>query len=176
MPGAGLPGYGPPGYGSGQPGYGYPGPGYPPAPYRPAPPPRPAVTPPRLARVEALAGTTFGVGYADVPAVMSGMAVGSLVLGIASVLVSLVVWLFGLIGADRGWGMVIAGAFAVLAALGGAIAIVLGILSRRQIRDSADEPLRFTGARVAMAGVVVGAVGLGLTVLALATTALLEFG
>lgn len=107
---------------------------------------------------------------------MSGMAIGSLVVGIASVLVSLVVWLFGLIGAGRGWGMVIAGAFAVLAALAGAVAIVLGFLARRQIRSSVDDALRFTGARVAVAGLVVGSVGLGLTLLALVTTALLQFG
>ena len=50
-------------------------------------------------RIEAIPGTDFGVAYADVAPIASGQAVGSMIAGIGSVLVSLVELSFGLGGA-----------------------------------------------------------------------------
>lgn len=137
------------------------------------PPPRDAARPPR--RVEAVPGTPFGVVYLDVPPVMSGLAVGSLVAGVGSVLVSLAVACFGLTGARAGWGAWVAGAFAVLAALLGAAGAALGLLGRRQIRRAAPPPaIRFTGRGLALSGLICGAAGLVLTILAFALALLLQ--
>jgi hypothetical protein len=122
-------------------------------------------------------GTPFGVVHLDVPPVTSGLAVGSLVAGIAAIVVSLLVICFGLAGASGGWGAWAAGAFAVLAALLGLAGMVLGGLGRRQISRVAPPPaLRFTGRGLAVAGLTCGAVGLGLTVLGLAGALLLQLG
>lgn len=130
-----------------------------------SPPPREAWQRPR--RVEAVPGTAFGMVYLEVAPVTSGLAVGSLVTGIASVLVGLVVACFGLLGARGGWGGWAAGAFAVLGGLAGLAALGLGELGRRQIHRSAAPPaIRFAGRRLAFAGLICGAVGLALTVLA----------
>jgi hypothetical protein len=113
-------------------------------------------------------GTAFGVVYLDVPPVTSGLAVGSLVAGIGSAIVSLLVACFGIAGAAGGWGGWAAGAFAVLAGFAGAAAIVLGVLGLRQIRQAAPPPaMRFTGRGVAIAGLSCGGTGLGVTILAL---------
>ncbi|RLP86355.1 hypothetical protein EAD89_21315, partial [Micromonospora sp. BL4] len=63
--------------------------------------------------MESVSGTPFGVVYLDVPPVTSGLAVGALVAGIASILVSLLVICFGALGANAG-GVWASGAFAVL--------------------------------------------------------------
>lgn len=142
------------------------GPGTRTAPSGPAAPPPP---PPREAwqrptRVEAVPGTPFGMVFLDVPPVTSGLAVGSLVAGIVSVLVAFVVGCFGLLGAGDGWGAWAAGAFAVLAGLAGLAGVVLGELGRRQIRRSAPPPaIRFTGRKIALAGLICGGSGLVLT-------------
>lgn len=113
--------------------------------------------------------------YLQVAPITSGLAVGSLVAGIASVLVSMVVVCFGLAGAQEGWGAWAAGAFAVLSGLAGMAGIALGELGRRQIRRPAAPPaVRFTGRGLALAGMICGAVGLALTVLALATALILQ--
>lgn len=126
-------------------------------------------------RVEAVPGTPFAVVHLDVPPVISGLAVGSLVAGIGSVLVSLAVLCFGLIGVNGGWGGWVAGAFAVLGTLLGVAGIVLGLLGQRQIRRPAPPPaVRFTGRGLAISGMISAGVGLGITVLAFMLVLLLQ--
>jgi hypothetical protein len=113
--------------------------------------------------------------HLDVPPVTSGLAVGSLVTGIASVLVSFVVWCFGLTGAQAGWGAWVAGAFALISVLAGVAAVALGLLGLRQIRRGAPPPaIRFTGRGLAIAGIVCGGVGLGLTALGFALSLVIQ--
>ncbi|MEU1684527.1 hypothetical protein [Micromonospora sp. NPDC005707] len=122
------------------------------------PPPREAPRPPK--RVDAVAGTPFGVVHLDVPPVTSGLAIGSLVIGIASILVSLLVLCFGVAGPNYG-GAWAAGAFTVLGVIAGTAAVVAGLLARRQIRRPAPPPaVRFTGRGLAVAGLSCGGVGL----------------
>lgn len=122
------------------------------------PPPREAPRPPK--RVDAVPGTPFGVVHLDVPPVTSGLAIGSLVTGIASILVSLLVLCFGVAGPNYG-GAWAAGAFTVLGAIAGTAAVVAGLLARRQIRRPAPPPaVRFTGRGLAVAGLSCGGVGL----------------
>lgn len=147
----------PPGHGGGwpapasAPGHGGWGPAFP-------PPPAEAPRPPK--RVDAVPGTPFGVVHLDVPPVTSGLAIGSLIAGIAAILISLLVFCFGIAGPDYG-GAWAAGAFTVLGALIGVGAVVAGLLARRQIRRPAPPPaVRFTGAGLAVAGLSCGGVGL----------------
>jgi hypothetical protein len=137
------------------------------------PPPREPVRPPK--RVDPVPGTPFGLVYLDVPPVTSGLAVGSLVAGVASILVSLLVACFGIGG--RNWGGAwAAGAFTVLGVLAGVAAIVAGSLGLRQIRRPAPPPaVRFTGRGLALAGVSCGVVGLVLSLLALVVALVLQF-
>ncbi|WP_278045665.1 hypothetical protein [Micromonospora kangleipakensis] len=129
------------------------------------PPPREPARPPK--RVDPVPGTPFGVVHLDVPPVTSGLAIGSLVTGIAAILVSLLVLCFGLAGPDYG-GAWAAGAFTVLGALAGTAAIVAGLLARRQIRRPAPPPaVRFTGNGLAVAGLSCGGAGLLLSLLGL---------
>jgi hypothetical protein len=136
-------------------------------------PPAPRVQPPtderRLPpkRVEAVPGTPFGVVHLDVPPVTSGLAVGALLAGIASILVSLLVICFGVVGANNG-GVWASGAFAVLGVLSGAGAIVAGLLAQRQMRRPAAPPaVRFTGRGLAVAAISCGAAGVLLSLLGL---------
>ena len=62
-------------------------------------------------------GTPFGVVHLDVAPVTSGLAIGALVAGIASVLVSLLVICFGVVFKNDG-GAWASGAFAVLGRAG----------------------------------------------------------
>ncbi|WP_236647512.1 hypothetical protein [Micromonospora sicca] len=129
------------------------------------PPPREPARPPK--RVDPVPGTPFGVVHLDVPPVTSGLAVGSLVTGIAAILVSFLVLCFGVAGPDYG-GAWAAGAFTVLGGLAGTAAIVAGLLARRQIRRPAPPPaVRFTGNGLAVAGLSCGGVGLLLSLLGL---------
>jgi hypothetical protein len=109
-------------------------------------------------------GTDFGLAYFTVPPTMSGQAVGSLVAGIASILVSMVVGCFGFAGARDGWGPLVGGAFAILAALAGGAAVGLGWFALGQVKRSGG---RLTGRTIALAGMWCGAAGLGLTALAM---------
>jgi hypothetical protein len=99
-----------------------------------------------------------------VTATFSGIAVGSMVAGIGSVLVSLLVYAFGLVGAGRGWGPapLVAGAFAILAGLAGLAALATGLVAVRQIRRDAAQS---RGRELAVAGVVCGGSGVVLTLL-----------
>jgi hypothetical protein len=179
-PGAyGAPGHGGPGseaarygpLGSGVAGHGV-APGY----GRPAP----VATLPRdtwraPTRIEPVPGTPFALGYLSVPPAMSGMAVGSLVAGIASVLISFLVACFGLVGAGPGWGAWVAGAFAVLAVVIGAAGIGLGLAGMHQIRK-AGPAAGIRGRGLAIAGLVCGAAGVAVTGLAFVTVLLLQVG
>ncbi len=98
-------------------------------------PPRDAGHPPR--RVDPLPGTPFGLVHLQVAPVFSGPAVGSLVAGIASILLSVLVFCFGAAGANEGWGVWAAVAFAILTTLVGAGGVVVGLFARRQIAPGA---------------------------------------
>lgn len=128
------------------------------------PGPVPAVTERSSPRIERVPGTGYGLVYLPVPAAPSGMAIGSLVAGIASIGVSLVVVCFGLVGASDGWGPGVAGAFAALAALIGLAAIGLGVFGARQIRRAAGA---VTGRGMAIAGISTGGSGVALTAVAI---------
>ncbi|MDO3702610.1 hypothetical protein Q3W71_13095 [Micromonospora sp. C28SCA-DRY-2] len=121
-------------------------------------------------------GTPFAVVHLDVPPVTSGLAVGSLVAGVAAILVSVLVFCFGATGASAG-GVWASGAFTVLGVLAGAGAVVAGLLGVRQIRRPAAPPgVRFTGRGLAVAGISCGAAGLGLCLLGLGLAVLLALG
>ncbi|WP_117665189.1 hypothetical protein [Micromonospora sp. MW-13] len=120
-------------------------------------------------------GTPFGVVHLDVPPVTSGLAVGSLVAGIASALISLLVVCLGATAGTQGaWA---AGVFAVLGVLAGTAAVVAGLLGTRQIRRPASPPaVRFAGRGLAVAGISCGATGLALSLLGLGLALLLGLG
>ena len=138
-----------------------PGPVYPPAPGRPG---RSDEGLPMPVSVRPVSGTPFMVAIVDVPPTMSGRAVASLVAGVGSILVSFVVGCFGVLGSPDGWGPIVAGAFAVLALFAGVASVVLGRLALRTHRRRVD-PERPRGRGIALAGVICGSSGLGLTVL-----------
>ncbi|MER7418102.1 hypothetical protein ABT346_15210 [Micromonospora peucetia] len=125
-----------------------------------------------MKRVDPVAGTPFGVVQLDVPPVTSGLAVGSLVAGIVSTLVAMLVICLGAVSGTGGaWA---AGAFTLLGVLAGAGAVVAGLLGLRQIRRPAAPPaVRFTGRGLAVAGVSCGGAGLLLSLLGLGLALLL---
>ncbi len=142
------------GYGGGYPGGGYPGP-YPAVVSRGPGLPRPVA-------VEPVPGTPFGVAVVEVRPTTSGPASASLVAGVASILVSLIVGCFALLGAEQGWGATVAGAFAVLSGLAAVAAIVLCRTAAARMRRSVGwGPTRGRG--LAIAGLVCGLVGLSLS-------------
>jgi hypothetical protein len=136
-------------------------PGYP---YPPMPGPGsvPGLPP---AHVEPVAGTDFGLAYALLPPLTSGQAVGAMVAGIGSVVVALVTICFGVVGASRGWGALVAGAFAILATILGVAGVSIGTYARRAIRRSRGA---VTGSGLATSGLICGYVGVGLAVLGFA--------
>ncbi|GAB1644949.1 hypothetical protein [Krasilnikovia sp. MM14-A1259] len=130
----------------------------------------------RPARVDPVAGTEFGLVQYAVAPIASGLATGALIAGIASILVSLLVFCFGLSGATEGWGGWVGGAFTVLAVMAGGGAIGVGLAGLRQIRRSGvSGRARFTGRGRAIAGISCGGVGAGLALVALALTLMLQF-
>jgi hypothetical protein len=121
----------------------------------------------RPVRVDHVPGTDFGVAYLPVNPTVSGTAAGSMVAGIGSIVVALVVICFGVTGARSsdgtgGWGPLVSGAFAILAGLLGGGALAVGLLTRRQIRRSSG---RLSGGGLAVTGIACGASGLGVAVL-----------
>jgi hypothetical protein len=112
-------------------------------------------------------GTPFGVAIVGVAPTASGPSAASLVAGIASILVAFVVGCFGVVGAKDGWGPIVSGAFAVLAALIGAASVTLGVIGLRQIRRT--DRGRLTGRGPAITGIVCGSLGLALTGTAMIT-------
>jgi hypothetical protein len=111
-------------------------------------------------RVEPVPGTEFGVAYLPVPPTSSGLAIGSLVAGIASIAVALVVGCFGIAGGEAGWGATVSGAFAVLGGLLGLGSVGIGLVSMRQIKAAAG---RITGRGMAIGGISCGGAGVALT-------------
>jgi hypothetical protein len=150
------------------PAYGYP--------YRP---PRPNVGQPPPVAVETIPGTPYAVAVVAVAPTTSGPAVASMIAGLGSILVSLVVGCFGALGAKGGWGPAVAGAFALLAIVIGVASVVLGRVGLRQIRRAALLALGAGGVNgrgFAVTGITCGIIGLALTGLAfvvsvIATTA-----
>jgi hypothetical protein len=142
----------------------------------------PAVPPPsagdrwKPARVEPVPGTEFALVQLQVPPISSGLATGSLIAGIASILVSFLVFCFGVPGASAGWGGWVGGAFALLAVLAGGGAVAQGLVATRQIRHSAEPGrIRFSGRGRAVAGISCGGAGAGIALLALVLTLVLQF-
>ncbi|BCJ52388.1 hypothetical protein Asp14428_38630 [Actinoplanes sp. NBRC 14428] len=126
-------------------------------------------------RVDPLPGTEFALMQLRVVPITSGLAIGSLIAGIASILVAVLVLCFGVAGATQGWGGVVAGAFALLGALVGGGAITVGLIARRQIKRSGqDGRVRFTGGGVAVAGISCGGAGVGIAVLILLLVMVLQ--
>ena len=107
-------------------------------------------------------GTPFGVAIVEVRPTTSGPASASLVVGIASILVASVVGCFAQVGADRGWGATVAGAFAVLSGLSGLAAIWLCWTALARARRSVGWGA-IRGRGMAIAGLVCGLVGLVLS-------------
>ena len=118
----------------------------------------------RPVRVDAVPDTDFGVAYLGVSPTVSGLAIGAMVGGIGSILVTLLVFCFGLAGAQGGWGPLVAGAFAVLAGLLGIASVGAGVTARRMIR-SGRPGVPSAGRGMAVSGIVCGAVGAGLAAL-----------
>jgi hypothetical protein len=111
-------------------------------------------------RVEAVPGTEFGVAIGTVPPTFCGQAIGSLVAGIGSIAVSLVVGCFGVVGGSGGWGVIVSGAFAILAGLLGLGSVGLGLVAVRLIKASRGS---LAGRGVAISGIVCGGSGVVLT-------------
>ncbi|WP_433300616.1 hypothetical protein ACQP2F_03675 [Actinoplanes sp. CA-030573] len=146
-----------------------------PYPYAPQVPPPPPAGRWQPERVEAVPGTEFGLVQLRVEPITSGLAIGSLLAGIAAILVSFLVLCFGLAGAGPGWGAVVAGAFTLLSVLGGAGAIIVGLVARRQIRRSGHTgQVRFTGGGLAIAGISCGGAGAGIALGGLALSVVLQ--
>jgi hypothetical protein len=154
-----------------QPGYqvsvppGYPG-AAPPAgyPYVPPPPLPPQLPPgvPRLrpVRIDPVPGTPFGIAIPALNPTVSGLAVGSLVAGIGSILVSVLVVCSGLGRSSSG--ALVGGAFAVLAILVGLGSMGAAFAALREIRASAGQ---IRGRGLAIAGLSCGATGVGVALL-----------
>ena len=121
-------------------------------------------------RIDVVQGTPFGVAYPLVPSTPSGPSIGSLVAGIASILVALVVSCLGVGGAADGWGPTAAGAFTALAVFLGLGSVGLGVFGMRRIRLAGPEA---SGKGMAITGIILGAVGAGLALLALLVAFLL---
>jgi hypothetical protein len=134
------------------------------------PPPRPPASAGwEPERVDQVTGTEFGLVHLRVAPITSGVAIGSLVAGIAAILVSFAALCFGLTGAEEGWGGWIAGAFTLLSILAGAGAVVAAVVARRQISGAAEPGrVRFTGRGYTVGGMVCGISGAALAVLSLA--------
>lgn len=88
----------------------------------------------RPVRVDQLPGTPYGLVVYGSPRSVSGPAVGALVVGVASLLVATLVTCFGLAGAPAGWGVPVAGAFAILAGFLGLGGVGLGVAGLRRTR------------------------------------------
>lgn len=129
------------------------------------PPPRESIR--RPIRIEPVPDTPYGLAIYGSPPSVSGPAIGSLVAGIAAVLVSLVVSCFALVEtgvAERnaGTGALVGGAFAVLAGCLGAAGIGLGLAGMRQTSRGRSTGNPVTGRGMAIGGLVCGAVGLAI--------------
>lgn len=140
----------------------------PPYGHRPAAPP-----PPGRSHVQAVPGTPFGLMYIGIRPLSSGPAIGSLIAGIGSLIAAGVLGLFGLAAASQGSARSIAPAFAILAFLIAVGALVLGGMGLRQVRRSVG---RTSGRGVAIAGLICGAAGVGMTLLTLLVVVAVDRG
>jgi hypothetical protein len=143
------------------PAYSAPPAGYP---YVPPPPLPPQLPPgvPRLkpVRIDPVPGTPFGIAIPALNPTVSGLAVGSLVAGIGSILVSIIVVCSGLGRSSSG--VLVGGAFAILAIAVGAGAMGAAFGAMREVRASAGQ---IRGRGLAIAGLSCGASGAGIAVL-----------
>ena len=89
---------------------------------------------------------------------LSGPSATSLAAGILSILVAFVALFFGQVGGDDGWGVRVAGAFAILAGFLGVAALVLAGIGMRQVGRRAV--VKVSGLAVARAGLVCAVAGL----------------
>jgi hypothetical protein len=144
-----------------------------PSPTAPGPPPPEAWQQP--VRIEPVPGTPYGLAILGPPEATSGPAVGALVAGAGSSVVALVVACLGLAGARPGWGLWVAGAFAVLAGCLGVAGVGLGIAGMRQTRrrPSGTQPA-VRGRGMAVAGLASGATGVAITTLSLVAVAAIQ--
>jgi hypothetical protein len=117
-------------------------------------------------------GTPYGLMIMGLTPTVSGPGVGALVAGIGSILVTMIVLCFGLVGASGGWGPAVAGAFAVLAGVLAIGAITLGSVSLRQIRRARGTG-GMRGRGQALAGIVCGSVGVAVDLGAIGLAALI---
>jgi hypothetical protein len=127
-----------------------------PPPYWPAVPvsqPDPALV---IAAVIPDPGGDFVLAYPAVRPIQSGVAIGSLVSGIVSLLLAITVLCFGAIGVGAGWGPSVAGAFAVLGVLSGLAGLALGWVALRQVMRSAGG---VSGRGIALLGLSSGGCG-----------------
>ncbi|GIF27855.1 phage holin family protein [Actinoplanes utahensis] len=119
-------------------------------------------------RVDQVTGTGFGLVHLQVPPITSGPAIGSLIAGIAAILVSFAVLCFGLTGAEEGWGALVAGAFTLLSVLAGGGAVAAAVIARRRIAGSGETGrVRFTGRGLTIGGMVCGIAGAALALIGL---------
>jgi hypothetical protein len=143
----------------------------------PPPPPREAIR--RPIRVEPVPDTQYGLAIYGQPPTVSGPAIGSLVAGIASILVSLIVSCLALVetGAaeqNAGTGALVGGAFAVLAACLGIAGIGLGLAGMRQTKQARLAAAGAVNGRgLAVGGLVCGSVGLGIAACSLGVAVLI---
>ncbi|MFI1993246.1 hypothetical protein [Actinoplanes sp. NPDC020271] len=115
-------------------------------------------------RVDVVSGTPFGLVQLRVVPITSGLAIGSLIAGIAAILVSLLAICFGFTTGGP-W---VGGAFTLLSVLAGGGAITAAVLAIRQIRRSGEPGrVRFTGRGLAISGIACGGSGAGISLLAL---------
>ncbi len=143
-----------------------------------------------MIRFEPVPGTPYGLAYVQVTPVTSGPAVGALAAGIASIAVALVMLCLGLAGAGPGWGGLVAGAFAILAALFGVAGIAIGTAVARRIPAPVTVPIGYRmpwpapapqdggvgGRSMAVAGRTCGFIGAGLAVVGFALVLLAAAG
>jgi hypothetical protein len=147
-----------------------PQPAYRPAPVATVPPPKDAIRQP--IRIEPVPETSFGLAIYGAPPTVSGPSIGSLVAGIASILVSMAVSCAALVElsataedstTNPGSGALFGGAFAALAGFLGIAGIGLGLAGMRQTKRAAlAADGAVSGRGMAIAGLVCGAVGLGI--------------
>jgi hypothetical protein len=114
----------------------------------------------RPVRIDPVPGTPFGIAIPALNPTVSGLAVGSLVAGIGSILVSVAVVCSGLGRSSSG--ALIGGAFAVLAIALGLGAVGAAFAAMREVRASGGQ---IRGRGLAIAGLACGASGVGVAVL-----------
>jgi hypothetical protein len=142
----------------------------------PAPAPPPRETWRRPVRFEPVPGSGYRLAIVGAPPAVAGPAVGSLVAGIAAVLVATLVGCLGLSGAGTGWGLFASGAFAVLAICLGVAGVGLGLVGMRQTRRQPGPRVDGVpaGRGLAVAGLTCGGVGLAITVCGLGAAAAIQ--